>query len=247
MVNWTLILGVGAIIFFVLAIGGGAGYWFFIGSRVKKMTWKAMVYQPGEGVKPGVVSHGKMLWKGRLVDLVPYTRDVVEKIDKKGGATHYWLQKLKKASPCITADCVEVWSQKEKIVRLLLDGDTCTLIKQGYDTKTALGVFSPLPHDRINMIKTEIEERQARITDKKDILTAITPFIVAGICMLALVSIVYITVQGLINISENVEEGLKRTSEASDTLSKNLLRAGGLDILGDDSPIKKEEPPTIPP
>ena len=120
--------------FVILVIGGGIFYFIWIASRPKKMTWNAMVYQLGDGE----VRHdekGNKINKYILGELKPYAEDIIEKVDKKNGATHYWLQRMKKAVPVVTADCVEVWAPNKKFVKVLLEEDTCTLIKSGYDKR----------------------------------------------------------------------------------------------------------------
>lgn len=234
--------------FVILVIGGGGGYIFWIGTRTKKMTWKARIYQLGEGVIPPEKDEkGEYIASYTLNDLKPYTTDIVEKVDKKSGATRYWLQKMKKAVPVVTADCVEVWGQKDKWVRVLLDGDTTTLLKAGYDKQLGQQIFRPMPHDRINMIKTEIEERKARIENTKDVLTAITPFVVVGIAMLGLVAIVYFQVQGQIKSATLYTEASKGLEDQLMGFRKDLLEAQGCIIGGDDNIIQEEEPPTISP
>ena len=239
-----LLLGV--VLFIVLAIGGGVGYFIWIGSRPKKMTWKAKVYQLGDGIMPPIMNKGKVVANQRLANLISYTEDVVEKIDKKDGSTNYWLQKMKKAVPVITADCVEVWGQNNKWVSILLEGDTCTLLKRGYDKKIGQVIFTPMSHDRLNMIKTETEERTARIENTKDILAQITPFIVVAIAMLGLVTIVYFEVQGAMKIAEINEKGAKTISQSTNNLAAALMQSTGcmVDLM---PKVKQEEPPTIPP
>lgn len=231
-----LIVGVVIAVAVILIIGGGLAYFFWVSSRPKKMTWNAQIYQKGDGIIDG-----------KLSELKPFARDVIEKIDKKSGATHYWLQKMKKAVPVVTADCVEVWENGQKHVKVLLDGDTMTLIKSGYDTKTAQEIFKPMPHDRINMIKTEIEERKARIENTKDILAQITPFVVVGIAMLGLVAIVYFQVQGAIKVGELNSMAQKDLNSQIGAFRSEVLKSRGCILESEDKQVKQEDPPNIPP
>jgi len=246
--NW-IVLGIVCLV--VLILGGGAGFWIWIITRPKKITWPCQIYQLGEGVKPPLRMKGKngkwhIIRDYQESELVSYTKDVIEKVDKKNGATFYWLQKMKKAVPVVTADCVEKWGN-EKLVKVLLDGDTCTLLKGVYDRKLAKIIFNPLPHDRINMIKTEISEREARINDIRDILTSITPFITLGITMLALVSIVYFEVQGAVKIAELNNQGMEQISKSLYKLDSDLIASGLIEAKSDGQEVKKEQPPVIPP
>ena len=218
--NAIIVLGV--VLFILLAIGGGIGYWVFLATRTKKMTWKALVYQVGDGEIKFEDSYV-------LSELVPYTEDIIEKIDKKNGATHYWLQKMRKATPVVTADCVEVWSQNNKVVRVLLQGDTCTLLKMGYDKQIGSQIFKPMPHDRINMQRTELAERKDRIQDKKDILAALAPFITASIWVVGMVIITYLIIQGAIESSKNNQIAADTVGASVNNLGNAMLKIYGYD------------------
>lgn len=248
MVNYLLIVGVVVVLFVIIIIGGGVAYFIYIGSRPKKMTWNAEVYQVGDGK---INFSKKLREKGKiwytLSELKPYLKDIIEKIDKKSGATHYWLQTLKKPTPAVTADCVDVWSQKDKRVKVLLEEDSCTLLKSGYDRKLGTMIFRPLPHDRINMIKTELSERQARIENTKDILSAITPFITIAVSLLALVAIVYFEAQSAVKIGELNSESTSIMVSAQENIAKMFIEAGIIKEPIDDREIKDEQPPEIPP
>lgn len=244
----ALIAGVLVAVFVVLAIGGGFMYFFWIATRPKKMTWNAKVYQLSDGmIAPERDRKGNIISKIQLNELKPYTEDVIEKIDKKSGATHYWLQRMKKATPVVTADCVEVWGNKKKEVRVLLEGDTVTLIKSGYDNKTGQQIFKPMPHDRINMIKTETDERKSRIENTKDILAQLTPYVVTGIAILGLVAIVYFQVQGAIKTAELAHESQIALNEEIYNFRMSVLQSRGC-IIGEEHDMpQQEEPPDIPP
>jgi hypothetical protein len=247
--NIWIIVVVCIIGFIVLAIGGGIGYWLWIASRPKKMTWNAMVWQVGDAT----IKHdeeGKIINQYELAELIPYTEDIIEKVDKKNGATHYWLQKMKKATPVVTADCVNKWTNNKKIVNVLLDGDTCTLLKFGYDKKLARLIFRPMPHDRLNMINTETAERKVRIEDTKDILSQIFPYISLAIFALAIVVVAYFNAQAGIKIAEYNDLIDQRHIELWEGEAMTLLKAHGIYIpeqLEDNSEVQKEEPPSIPP
>ena len=102
----------------------------------------------------------------------------------------------------------------EAKVSVLWQKDGCTLLKKGYDDKTGQLIFDPLPHSRTNIIKGELTERKGRLQQEKDILQAITPWIVAAICMFGLIAITYVSISGFIEISENIEEGNKELADA---------------------------------
>lgn len=235
--------------FVVLCLGGGGGYWIWISTRPKKLIWKAKIYQLGDGILPPVLNKGKMIANYRLADLKPFCDDVVEKVDNGNKGSYYWLQKLQKSVPVVTADCIEKWNEGE-LVKVLLEGDTCTLLKSGYDKNIGKQIFFPMPHERINMIKTEITERLARVDNKKDILLALTPFIVIGIAMLALVAIAYIDTQAALKINEINNKGFESTTRLLEKITTiytdECVATNSTDILTTKA-VEKGKPPNIPP
>lgn len=229
----------------VAVLGGGGFYLLWLMTRPKKMYWDANVFQLGEGIKPWIRNKRKeVISKLRLQDLKPYTKDVIVRTEKKGGVIHYELQKLGKVVPAVTADVVEYWGEKKKTVDVLIHEDSCTLLKKGYDKETGVKVFQPLSHSRISQIKSEITLRKDRIAEKKDILQAITPWIVTGMAMLGLVAITYFLISGAVEISENLKEGQaligNKMVEAARAMGD--LQEGKVPT---DRPIQEEEPPPI--
>lgn len=69
------------------------------------------------------------------------------------------------------------------------------------------------------MIKNEMAIRKDRLHSQKDILQAITPFIVAGICMVGLVCLMYIGIQGMVKMSENANEMAGKLSAKAEQLA----------------------------
>jgi len=235
-----MIIGIVIIVGVVIVLGGGLAALFFMGTKPKHLTWKAKVYQLGDGVIK--LKHKDNKNGYRLSELKPYTTDVIVKVDKKDGATHYWLKKLKKPTPVVTADCVEVWNQKEKEVKVLLQEDSCTLLKQGYDRKIGENIFRPMDHDRINMIKTELSERNARIEETKDILAAITPFITIGISIIGLVCITYFLAQGGIKQAEIQQNIAELNAQAQKETAQIFIQGINQKLIEENRPIKEEIP-----
>ena len=240
-------IGIIVVTIIVIGIGGGGFALLWKLTRPPKMNWKARVYQLGEGVKPPIKGRdGKIVSDVKLCDLRPYTIDIIEKIEKAPGITIYRLVKLNKTVPAVTNDCVDYWGEKNKEVTVLIDGESCTLLKKGYDVAAGV-VFSPMPYERTTMIKSEMAIRKDRLRKEKDILQAITPWIVAGICMLGLCSIAWIMVDGNIEISENNKLAAEAQGEAQ-VKSANILAAGmkgqiyNPDDLGDQN---TEVPPSV--
>ena len=203
---------VGAIIFtFILTgIGGGAAYYIWIKTRKKKETWNAKIYQLGDGVKSQIKDKdGNLIKTIPLKDLKPYGKDVLEKIDKEPGITIYRLQKLNRTTQEVTSGFVDYWGKDDKEISILYHEGNLSLINKGYDERTAQFIFNPMPLSRINMMKSEMAIRKDRLVKDKDILQAISPWIVSGMALLALVALFYLGVQGMIQISDNLAEALE--------------------------------------
>ncbi len=206
----------------VIAFVGGGFYLLWVKTRPKKQTWIAHVYQLGEGIRqPRKDKHGEVISTLEIQDLHEYAIDTLEKVEKDTGITVYRLVNLGKVVPAVTNDVVSNWGPGKKIVNVLLHEDTCTLIKKGYNKQVGEIIFEPLSHDRVNMIKGEMSIRKDRLQSSKDILQAITPWIVTGMSMLALVAIATIMMQGLVNIND---EQVK-TAKLLDGTAKDLVEA----------------------
>lgn len=203
MVNFFAIF---LVVLFVTAFGSSIGYLLWLKTRPKKETYHARIYQLGEGVietlktKEGQIDLSKLHLC--LRELQPFSKDIVEKIDTKEGLTVYRLQKLNKAIDGIEGG-IETWEAGKKEITVLKIGESYTQIKKAYNEKIGEEIFHPLPHSRINMIKNEMAIREARLHDHKDIIQAITPWVVAGICMVGLACISYIFMSGMVKVSEH--------------------------------------------
>jgi hypothetical protein len=203
----------------ICAIGGGIGYLLWLKTRPKKETWYAKVYQLSEGVRQPQIKNGKVVGSFTLQDLRPYAVDVLEKVEKEKGIIVYRLQKLNKSTPAVESDVVEYWGEGKKEVSVLMHKGGCTLLKKGYDKGCGEAIFDPLPHSRINLIKSEMAIRKDRLQKEKDILQAITPWIVTGICMLGLVAIAYVQINGFIEISDNLKVASEQMASVATSYS----------------------------
>jgi hypothetical protein len=233
----------------VLGLGGGGGYLLWLMTRPPKMTWTAYCYQKGDGIKPQPKDDKgnfiPSLSDIKLSDLKPFCKDVLERIEKAKGMTIYRLQMLNKVTPAVTQDVVHYWGPKEKIVHVLIDGDTCTLLKNGYSNSAGV-IFTPMPHDRSNMIREEMAIVEERLKKPKDILEAIMPMITIAICMVGLVALAYITGNSNIEVSKNIENGQIQAGDSLVEAAKIYSQALGVPIVPDNK-LKKEEPPTMNP
>lgn len=201
----------------VAVVGGGGGYLIWIFTRPKKQTWNAKVYQLGKGVRePLTDKKGNIISDLKIQDLIPYSKDVLFKVDKEHGTTYYELQKLKKTTPAPEDGTVDYWGKGKREVSVLYQKDGCTLLRKGYDKTTGEVIFDPLPHSRVNIIKGEMGLRKDRLHSSKDILTAITPWIIAGICIVGLIGISYIQSEAYIKVSENLKTVMEESNKKYD-------------------------------
>ncbi|KKN58801.1 hypothetical protein LCGC14_0548070 [marine sediment metagenome] len=211
------LIGIIVITAIVAIVGGGGGYLFWVLTRPLKNTWKAKVYQLGKGIRePLKDKKGDIISNLKIQDLIPYSRDILEKVDKEHGTTFYQLQKLKKTTPAPEDGTVDYWGKKFKEVSVLYHKDGCTLLKKGYDKSTGEIIFDPLPHSRVNIIKGEMGLRKNRLHEKKDILEAISPWIIAGIVIMGLIAISYLQGEAYIKVSENLKNVMQESNKKYD-------------------------------
>jgi len=218
------IISIIVVTFFASFVFGGVGYWLWLKTRPKKQTWNIDLYQLGEGVRPPKKDPktGEIISKIQIQDLIPYAKDIVEKIDKEPGITIYRLQKLNKTCPPIESNMVEYWGNKNSQITGLLVGDEIFILKKGFDKTTGDVVMEPMSQSKMNLIKGEMAIRKERLTKSRDILQSITPWIVTAICMIGLVMVAYVTVSGYIEISENLKNGFTNFNEKINTEVNNV-------------------------
>lgn len=205
----------------VCGIGGGIGYLIWLITRPPKITWKASCYQLGEGVKPLARDEkGNIISELKLNDLRPYRKDILERVVKDYGVVVYRLQKENITTTPVTADCVEYWGEKDKHVAVLIVGENASVLKKGYDKKTGNVIFRPMRQDRINIITNNMIFKKERLTKEKDILTAITPWVVTGIAIIGLVLICYILGKAFLEITTQVTEAQKYQADRGVEASK---------------------------
>ena len=208
----------------IFIVGGGIGYLIWLKTRPKKQSWQARIYVLGKGIKE--VKNGI-----KISDLIPYAKDRLEKVDNV-----YRLCKLNLTTNAVSANLIEKWGPDEKYVDVLLEKDNATVLDRGYDKELGSKIFLPMPRERIELIKSEMLLKKNRLQDKKDILQAITPWIVTGICMLSLVAIAYFIGSSFVDLSENVTDAEKTMADnnkeaaqiyksALDSLSKSVTES----------------------
>jgi hypothetical protein len=137
-----------------------------------------------------------------------HKKDIIQRSLIRGGVVLYKLVRLDIVCPEVLPHHIDKWGEEEE-VNCLIDGETVVMLSKGYDTKTSKAIFKPIPTDRLNLLKSEIIDRSNRLIQEKDTLAAITPWVIAGICMLGLVAMVYLNGTAFVQTSNNIEEGNK--------------------------------------
>jgi len=212
-------LMVGTLILTIIGLGGG--YWVWTKVKPKRMTWKAKVYQLGEGIKPYKRDkEGNIIHKIKLSELKPYCKDIIEKLEVAHGITVYRLKKLDRNVNPITQDVMEFWGKEDKEVSVVMIGDSFALLKNGYDKTTGDRMFDPVPHDKMYMVSSEIATRKARKKEKKDILEAISPWVVAGLIMLTCFGIAYVGFSSLEKMTKEMSDATKYYTEKQVEIAK---------------------------
>lgn len=208
-------LVIAGVTFIVLFLGGGAFFWLYLKTRPKKVTWIAKCYQLGEGVIPEVKDKkGRIISDLQLNDMKPYATDTLERKEIEHGVTIHRLVKQNLSTGAVTADHVDNWGEGKNEVNVLIHKGQATILKKGYDTKTGNAIFRPMPRERIELLKSEIATKKERLNKEKDILQAITPWIVTGILVLGMVAIAYFHSKGLIESSKNNKDAAQLIADA---------------------------------
>jgi len=238
---------IGVIISGVIAMIGlfvGPLLWAF--TRPKKETWFANVYRVSEGVRLQKDKNGNII-KLKIKDLIPLQKDIAEKRLEKPGITVFQLQKLKKALPPITEDCVTFWNNGRKEIDVLSQGGNYTLLKKGYDKVSGEELFKPIPVDDINILESNLALKQNRFKKEKDILEAISPWVTAIIIGLVITTNTYLIVGGWKYQADTYTEGVDKLTSAlvqTGAYAENIesIRQTGKPLTQESIGIQKEPP-----
>jgi len=238
------VVAVAIVTLVIMIIGGGLGYLIYLRTRPKKEVWKAQIYQLGKGVRPPVKDKDNNIISDiEVLDLIPYAKDVVEKIEKDPGIVIYRLQKMNKVCPPITSNVVDYWGEKDARIDLLLHDGEVAILDKGYNKTTGEKTFTPISQTKLNLIKSEMAIRKDRLRPTKDILSAITPWIVTAICMLGLISVAYMIISGFVDISDNLKvasENWVKVSENFNVVSKQVTQ---IEEIEKNNLVKQNETP----
>lgn len=177
------------------------GYFIYLTTRPKKLTWRAKVYQLGDGISEVVRNEkGEIISTLQLRQLIPYAKDILERTEKDG-QTIFKLVHLNKVTGEVTNNVVDVWAKDYKEVHVLIDQENCVILKKGWDVVTGTAIFRPMTFSRINLIKNEIVLRKQRLDQEKNAWENIIKFGMIILLVLGMVAISYITINGYVKIS----------------------------------------------
>ena len=202
----------------------GAGLVLFLYNmlvvKTKKVTgeWIAEVYTSSSATK--------IVGKIDINDLKLHSIDKLRKTELKGSVI-YSLISLGKTTPAVTEDVEETtgYNGKKPIkrVRVLLQGDSCTLLQTGLHNN--LQVFEPISYDKNNQIQNDILLHESRHRNKESFWNQIAPFL--NILVVSLMVIISTMLIGntQAKISEENTAQLQLTARAQEIISENIAIA----------------------
>ena len=212
----------------------GIGYFLWYMTRPKKKTWNAYVWKLTDGVLPSPLDkEGNKIRNYELSDLRFYGIDKLVKEEKEKGVTVYKLIKLNRTvtEPKGESELINKLNKSTGFVNVIYNEDSCNLVNAGYDKNTSNLIWNPLPYDRMTSLKNDIAVRRDRIAKKKDILQVIMPYVAIVVSLIAIIGMVYISVNGGIKIAEEQTTQTEMLIEAQkemQEMNKQML----IDILG---------------
>jgi len=202
----------------------GVGYFIYLKTRPKRQTWRARVFQLGDGITEVVRNDkGDIISELKLKQLIPYCKDFIEKLEKEGQDI-YRLVGLNKNVGTVTNNIVHNWSKENKEVDVLIDQENCVLLKNGWDEKTGTAVFRPMPFSRISLIKNEIVMRKERLEENKSAWEKIVQFAMIILLVLGLVAISYFTTNAFVKISTNINSAEIKMAEIQKNVSMDIRK-----------------------
>lgn len=185
--------------------------------KTKKVTgeWVAEIYTRSNSKKTvGQLS---------MSDLRFYGFDKLRKTELKNSVL-YMLVSLGKTTPAVTNDVEELIGNDgktpKKRVKVLLEGDSCTLLQQGYVENTV--VFNPISYDKNNQIQNDIIVHEARHSKKESFWNQIAPFLnIMVICLMIIICTMLIG-NTQAKISQENTDQLAIQSQMQETVSENI-------------------------
>lgn len=211
------------------SVGGGLWFYFYVLNK-KNPTWKALVYQLSDSKyprqlaidtdgKPLLNKDGKQQFLGEEINRLEFymvdtlIKGRIQKSDTTGeDLTVYKLKVLNRTTPMPTADYIENIPKFGRCVRVLLQGDSCTLLRNGYDSKLNANFFNPMSYDRTNGFRNDAIVHLSRTQDKKNWLIALAIIGMIFIC-LSMVAVGYFMSKAY---TGGMEELTKSTTIRSD-------------------------------
>jgi len=213
MVNVLGLLLVTTVPMIIAVIGG---YFLWVKLRPKKMSWVAFIYKQSDA-KFRTGQNDKNVGGLTLNNLDFYGRDVVVRDEASRGRILFRLVSLNKTVPEPTPECVRYIPKVGRVVDVLLKGETCTLLRAGYDASAGVKVWNPLPYDTYTALKNDMSIQLERIQSRKDLLAQLAPYVVMILGFMVVMGLGYMGSSGMIKIAE---ENGKATEMQSDAFVK---------------------------
>lgn len=213
----------------VLAVGGSAGYILWIKMRPKKETWVAEVWEASDTIQRYPRNkEGEIISKMKLRDMRFLGFDTYEKVIKKQQEV-YRLQKIKKSAGPVLSGTTYRRGGKT-FVRIIKIGETYTTFKAGYSEDIGKAIIKPMPYSRMNLIETNIIEKESRQKEKKSTLEALTPWVVTGMLAFSIVAIAYFTGGAFIKISQSQAKTMREVSDSLGNYTTQLANVQAVNI-----------------
>ena len=194
--------------------------WNFLVNKTNKVSgeWKAEIYTVSKATKKGSSFVGR--------DLKLHSVDKLRKVELKGSVI-YSLVSLGKTTPAVTNDCEETIAYDGKNplkrVRVLLEGDSCTLLEMSYVDD--LVVFQPIAYDKNNQIQNDIQLHESRHQKKESFWNQIAPFLnIMIVCLMVIICTMLIgNTQAKISVENTAQ--LDINSFTQQVVSENIAIA----------------------
>ena len=162
----------------------------------KSSLYLAEIY----GLRPGVHSKGGIEFR----DLVYLKEDKLRKVEYPD-KTVYELLGSGKTTPAVEVDSMDKVTRNGKIVRrvrVLVEGDSCTLLKASYSKKAGDMMFKPVPYDTMTSISNDMYVKGRRYKTKADIWAKITPIISILLSIITVIAVVVIQGNTMVKVAK---------------------------------------------
>ena len=186
------------------------GYFIWVKTRGKKLSWVAFIWQESDAKfsvfkkKEGILNAEISVEEGakKLSRLQLYARDVLIRDERSKGNVIFRLVSLNKTVGEPTPDTITVMPNVGKVVNVMYKGDTCTLLRNGYDSESGEKIWQPLPYDRYNALKNDMGIQLERVQQRKDLLAQLLPYVAIVIAFMAIIGLGYMAGSSQVKVAK---------------------------------------------